>query len=110
MPLPIEIVGLGKSEVRFIWDESHESVFPVSDLRKRCSCAHCKEEMTGRSLLDPASVAPDIHVDSMELVGSYGVRIEFSDKHGTGIFRFQDLFDTCSCEVCRARREAGKPG
>ena len=91
MPLPIEIVGLGKSEVRFVWDDDKETVFSARELRLRCKCAHCVEEMTGQPLLDPARVPADLTVKHMELAGTYGVRIEFSDGHGTGIYRFQDL-------------------
>ena len=91
MPLPIEIVGLGKAEVTFVWEDGKESRFTARELRLRCHCAHCSDEMTGRPLLDPATVPEDLTVKHMELVGTYGVRIEFSDGHGTGIFRFQDL-------------------
>lgn len=91
MPLPIEIVGLGKSEVRFVWEDERETVYSARELRLRCRCAHCVEEMTGQALLDPGSIPADLTVKAMELAGTYGVRIEFSDGHGTGIYRFQDL-------------------
>ena len=93
MPLPIEIVGLKQPELRLVWDEGQETVWSVRDLRLRCRCAHCVDEGTGRPLLDPDRVPPVVTVDAMELVGSYGLRIQFSDGHGTGIFRFADLVD-----------------
>ena len=31
MPMPLEIIGLGKREVRFVWDEGVEETFPASD-------------------------------------------------------------------------------
>jgi len=46
-----------------------------------------------QAMLDPDRVPPVVTVDAMELVGSYGLRIQFSDGHGTGIFRFADLVD-----------------
>src|SRR5215470_237163 len=101
MPLPIEIVGLGRDDVRIVWDEDHESSYRARDLRLRCRCAQCVEEMTGRPLLDPATVPADIRVLAMELVGRYGVAIRFSDGHGTGIYRFDDLLRRCDCLVCR---------
>jgi DUF971 family protein len=51
------------------------------------------DENTGQPLLDPARVPKDVTIKHMELAGNYGVRIEFSDGHGTGIYRFQDLYD-----------------
>ena len=109
MPLPVEIIGLGKAEVRIVWDEGHEGAYAARDLRLRCGCAYCKEEMSGRPLLDPASVPADVTVTEMELIGGYGLRVSFSDGHSTGIYRFAELFDACPCDICTARREAGGP-
>jgi DUF971 family protein len=92
MPSPVEIVALGKPEVRIVWDDDVEHVWAARDLRLQCSCATCVHELTGQALLDPASVPTDLTVTSMRLVGNYGVNITFSDGHGTGIYRFDRLF------------------
>lgn len=89
--MPLEIIGLGKREVRFVWDDDAEDVWPALDLRLRCTCALCKSEATGERLLDPASVPPEVSVTQMEGIGNYGVSIHFSDGHTTGIYRFRDL-------------------
>ena len=91
MPMPLEIIGLGKPEVRFVWDEGDEDVYSARDLRIRCSCAHCQSEVTGERLLDPATVPQDLTIADMHLVGNYGVGVHFSDGHTTGIFRFREL-------------------
>lgn len=91
MPMPLEIIGLGKREVRFVWDEGVEDVWPARDLRIACTCANCQSEATGERILDPKSVPEDISVTDMHLVGNYGVGIHFSDGHTTGIFRFKNL-------------------
>jgi len=91
MPMPLEIIGLGKREVRFVWDEGDEDVWPVRELRIKCTCALCQSEATGERLLDPKLVPEDITVSDMHLVGNYGVGIHFSDGHTTGIFRFREL-------------------
>jgi DUF971 family protein len=105
MPLPLEIIGLHKTTVTIVWDEGHEGTYDARDLRLRCRCAHCVEEMTGRPLLDPNKVPDLIKVEGMELVGAYGLQIRFSDSHATGIFRFDDLLGRCPCDACRSRRE-----
>jgi len=74
-----------------VWDEGDECTLPARDLRLRCACAHCIEEMTGRKLLDPERVPLDLTIVRMELAGNYGVQIAFSDGHDTGIYRFADL-------------------
>lgn len=91
MVMPLEIVGLGKREVRFVWDEGVEDVWTARELRIRCTCAHCQSEATGERLLNPKSIPEDISVTDMHLVGNYGVGIHFSDGHTTGIFRFRVL-------------------
>jgi DUF971 family protein len=91
MPAPIEIVGLGKPELRIVWDEGDEDRWTARELRLRCTCASCVHEFTGEKLLDPATVPADLRVAQMELVGNYGIRITYSDGHGTGIYRFAQL-------------------
>ncbi len=107
MPLPLEIVGLGRDQVTFVWDEGHEGTFAARDLRVRCRCAECVEEMTGRQLLDPSKVPGDVRVAAMELVGRYGVNLRFTDGHATGIYRFADLYARCPCPQCTTAR--GRP-
>jgi len=91
MPIPLEIIGLGKREVRFVWEEGGEDVWSTRELRLACTCAMCQSEATGERLLDPQSVPEDISVADMHLVGNYGVGIHFSDGHTTGIYRFRNL-------------------
>ena len=56
--MPLEIIGLGKPEVKFVWDEGVEQTFSARELRIRCNCAHCVSETTGQRLLDPATSEP----------------------------------------------------
>ncbi len=92
MPAPIEIVGLGKPEVRIVWDEGDEDLWNARDLRLRCTCAHCVHEFSGEAILDPATVPEVVRIVKMQLVGNYGLSIEFSDGHSTGIYRFDELY------------------
>jgi len=90
--MPLEIIGLGKQEVRFVWEEGgDEDVWPTRELRIKCTCANCQSEATGERILDPSTVPADITVTDMHLVGNYGVGIHFSDGHTTGIYRFKAL-------------------
>ncbi len=93
MPMPLEIIGLGKPTVRFVWSDEppEEDTWSARDLRLRCTCAYCQSEGTGERLLDPASVPAEITVTDMAMVGNYGVAIHFSDGHTTGIYRLREL-------------------
>jgi ATP-binding protein involved in chromosome partitioning len=47
--------------------------------------------MSGRPLLDPAGVPSDIRPVTIALVGAYGLKVVWSDGHGTGIYTFAHL-------------------
>ena len=111
MPMPDEIIGLLRSKITFKWPDGHVTIYPARDLRLACRCASCIEEMSGRPILDPATVPPTIRANSMELAGQYAVIITWSDGHSTGIYNFRDLRANCPCEECAALRAQGKkPG
>jgi DUF971 family protein len=96
--------------LRIEWVQGgHEGFFPARALRLACPCAACVQELTGRPLLDPATVPPDVHPLRLALVGAYGLRIEWSDGHGTGIYTFERLRSACPCPACRAARGESGP-
>jgi ATP-binding protein involved in chromosome partitioning len=83
------------------WEPDHVAQFPARGLRLACPCAACVEEMSGRPLLDPASVPADVRPLAVSLVGTYGIRVQWSDGHGTGIYTFARLRAACPCPRCR---------
>ena len=99
-PVP-ERIHRADAELVVTWSPDHVSHFPARDLRLACHCAMCREEMTGRPLLDPDTVPPEVRPERIELVGGYGIRIAWSDGHGTGIYTYRYLRDLCSCQRCR---------
>jgi DUF971 family protein len=66
--------------------------------------------ISGRPRLDPAAVGSEVRPVSIALVGGYGLRIQWSDGHGTGIYTFERLRRSCPCDACRAEREADASG
>ncbi|HEU4829024.1 MAG TPA: DUF971 domain-containing protein [Gemmatimonadales bacterium] len=85
------------------WDNrGHVWLYTARALRLACPCAECVEEMSGRPLLDPVSIAEAIRPVSISLVGAYGIRIAWSDGHGTGIYTFEGLRRDCGCPLCTA--------
>lgn len=74
------------------WDNGGWSVrLPYKWLRGECPCAACRDEWTGARILDPAAVPDDIKVADMDLVGSYALKIGWSDGHGSGLFTWENL-------------------
>jgi DUF971 family protein len=81
-------------------DQGHQGFYPARALRLACPCAGCVEEMSGRPLLDPATIPLDVRPVSLALVGAYGLRVQWSDGHGTGIYTFEQLRRACPCDEC----------
>jgi len=91
--------------LRIEWDQTgHEGFYPARELRLACPCAGCVEEMSGRPLLDPHTIPMDIRPASVALVGAYGIKIQWSDGHSTGIYTFEQLLRSCPCIHCISSR------
>ena len=89
--MPLEIQGLNKDRVTFVWTEEESVVWPARMLRLRCTCAYCKSEDTGERLIVDDEIPEDITVTHMQLVGNYGLNMHFSDGHTTGIYRLSAM-------------------
>ena len=100
-------VGASADEqrLRIAWADGHVSEYVPRALRLACPCAACVEEMTGRPLLEPSAVAPDIWPLAVRYVGRYALRFDFSDGHDTGIFTFELLRSLCPCGQCGGNRD-----
>lgn len=97
---PKEIKKIGTSELKILWSDGHESLYPFSHLRKHCQCALCIDEWSGKALLDRKKVSEHLEGTSVSLVGQYAIRVDFSDGHNTGIYAFKHLREICPCKVC----------
>lgn len=73
------------------WQDGHESLYDVRELRLACGCAECVDEWSGASRLEPASVPEDVHPRAVESVGRYAIQIRWSDGHESGIYPFERL-------------------
>ena len=67
----------------------------------------CIEETSGRALLEPATVPPQVQAKQIELIGQYAILIQWSDGHSTGIYNFRELRANCPCDACAAARAPG---
>ena len=91
---PTTAIGFRRRDARtlsVLWEDGHRSDFDVRLLRLACHCALCLEEMSGRPLLDPKSVRPDITPLTINSVGHYAITIAWNDGHTTGIYSFKNL-------------------
>ena len=101
---PLEIGRAGQHDLKIRWADGHESVYPARELRLKCPCAGCIDEMTGQMRVIATSVAQDVHPLKIDLVGRYAVSILWSDGHNTGIYSFEKLRKLCPC--CRSTQQS----
>ncbi len=104
-------INLEGSAIIILWDDGHRSPYPHRFLRLRCPCASCVEEMTGKPILDAASVPQDVRAVDHIPVGNYGMQFLWDDTHYTGIYTYRALRAACTCIICNeARAEAAAEG
>ena len=83
-------------ELRIVWRDDSEDVYPVAYLRVKCPCASCREARSESDnplrIIQPGTEIPaDVHVLELEPVGHYALRFRFSDGHDTGIYSYDYL-------------------
>lgn len=104
LSVPLEIGRANEHDVRIRWADGHESVYPAADLRLACPCALCTKQSSS-SVPGSIRVLPTgirtVYPVRIELVGRYGIRVYWSDRHSQGIYRFNWLRAACPCCVNR---------
>jgi len=96
--------GLGQDGPRTLtvdWSHGHEGRHDVRALRLACRCAECVDEWTGQRRLEASRVPEDVVPRRIEPVGRYGIQVEWSDGHSTGIYTYETLAELCECPSCR---------
>lgn len=102
--MPTEIRRASQHDVKIVWPDGHESVYPARELRLACPCAACVEEVTGERRVEAAHIAQDVHPLRIDLVGRYAISIQRSDGHTTGLYAFDRLRAMCPCcQLCGRR-------
>ncbi len=82
-----------KDRYRFTieWTDGKISDYRLSDLQRQCTCAQCRDEKTGRSLVDPALIDEEVQAVQIESIGRYALRIDFTKGCSKGIYSFSLL-------------------
>ena len=75
-------------ELRVAYDDGVTCSFPLLALRQACPCAACR----GRRETDlPAYGGSSIEARGAEMHGNWGISIDWSDGHSTGIYPWTHL-------------------
>ncbi len=96
--------------VEVTWADGHASRYTFPYLRDNCPCAMCNDEREKKAKGGSTSALlpmfkPRVTAKAAKTVGNYGLQIEYSDGHATGIYSFVHLREICPCGECQ--REFG---
>ena len=90
-PKPTDLAFDAEGNLLVRWDDGKETKWAAKWLRARCPCAGCVEEWSGRRVVGESQVPDDVKPLRMHEVGRYAVQIDWSDRHGTGIYSWDYL-------------------
>ncbi|MGA8164718.1 MAG: P-loop NTPase [Waddliaceae bacterium] len=76
---------------RILWNDGNICDYRLSDLQRRCPCAKCTDEATGKHIADPSGVKDDARAKRIVNVGRYALRIDFTSGCSLGIYSFAML-------------------
>lgn len=94
-PLALDYDAAG---LTITWPDRVQHLDPRG-LRLACRCAACRDEVSGRPLLDPARVPLDVAPTRIFSIGNYALGIVFSDGHASGVYTFNALRDLADSEA-----------
>ncbi len=109
-----EHIAISKSKgIEIDWKDGHHSSYGVEYLRDWCPCASCTgshgTEPRAKITEQPAAPAspfqmftPRLKMNSIEPVGNYAIKIDWSDGHKTGLYSFDHLRSICPCTDMQA--------
>jgi DUF971 family protein len=99
---PREIMQESDARLRVTWADGRACSYEAAQLRRLCPCAQCVNEFTGERVLRAESVADDLTIEDVQIVGRYALTFRWSDGHDTGIYSFRYLR-----EICESSLESG---
>ena len=73
------------------WTDGMLADYRLSELQKRCPCASCVDESTGKRILDRDSIDDNVRAKRVKSVGRYALRVDFTSGCSNGIFGFDLL-------------------
>jgi DUF971 family protein len=101
---PVKINKTKDNILLIIWDDEHESKYPLQFLRDFCPCATCQGETVLFKTYKPEKMKFDLpgkyELKNIQTVGNYAIQLIWNDGHDTGIYSWEYLRKICQCDNC----------
>ncbi len=88
----------GKGDLEIAWSDGVAGRFTAYDLRVNCPCAACRDEDSGKRVLDVQKVPLDVKINRHDKVGRYALVFVLSVHHVTGIYRYDLLREMAAAQ------------
>lgn len=97
---PLKIQRLPEEQtLRVEWANEHICEMPYDYLRRACPCAICNKDRNeatkGLRVVTEETDRSSLQIDEISLVGTYAVKLAWSDGHDTGFYSFRFLRALC---------------
>jgi DUF971 family protein len=106
-----EHIAISKSKgIKIDWKDGHHSEYGLTYLRDKCPCAQCtgahgtppREPQAQAATNNPFQMyQPVLKMLSVEPVGNYAIKINWSDGHSSGIYSYDHFREICECAECK---------
>jgi DUF971 family protein len=102
-----EHIAISKSKgIKIDWKDGHTSEYGLMYLRDKCPCATCSGSHGTPPRVPEADnpfqmYKPALKMLSVEPVGNYAIRINWSDGHNSGIYSYEHFRRICQCPECQ---------
>ncbi|MBY0470452.1 DUF971 domain-containing protein [bacterium] len=92
---PTRIDSAEGGRMLMTWNSGETYTIAFTELRFQCPCASCVDEHSGQRTIKKEDVDADVRPIEVGLMGRYAVHIAWSDKHSTGMYHFDRLYELC---------------
>lgn len=73
------------------WSDGQVKDYRLSELQRKCPCAGCVDETTGKRVMDDSLIGNDVRAKGLYSIGRYALRINFTSGCSHGIYSFDFL-------------------
>jgi DUF971 family protein len=90
------IQPVGHYALGVTWQDKHESIFPIVNLRRACPCRDCEARQARTK--EPSEAARTL--EGVGRVADASLMLRWADGHET-LFLLEELRDLCGCAACK---------
>ncbi len=93
--IPTQIEPYRPTTLYLAWKHGENFALAYREIRLACPCPQCIEKYTGKRMVIPESIHPEICPLQVQWIGKYGIQMNWSDGHDLSIYPYDRLYELC---------------